>query len=103
MPSTRQKGRDAELRAKKWLEEKGYECQLAPMPTRYSHQNDLFGLWDVLAVNAEEMLAVQVKSLKVHTYGKQLDKHRAWVCPPSIKKMVMIWPAKQKLPEIILL
>jgi Holliday junction resolvase-like predicted endonuclease len=103
MASTRQRGRNTELKVKKWLEDKGYQVQLAPMPTRYSRQNDLFGLWDALAVNGEEMLAVQVKMNRNDTYGKCLAKHRAWVCPPSIKKLCILWEANKRLPEIILL
>lgn len=103
MASNRARGRARELKVKHWLEAQGYDVQIAPTPSRWARQTDMFGLWDLIAVNEKEILAVQVKMNKNHTYGKALDKHRAWKCPSCIKKICVLWEARKRLPEIILL
>lgn len=100
MASTRARGRDTELKAKRYFEALGYRVQLAPMPTRWSLQNDLFGLWDLVAVNESETIWAQVKMNRGSTYGKQLDAHRAWVVPPNTRKLLILWEPRKREPEI---
>lgn len=101
MSSTRAKGRRVELKVKKWMEAQGYEVQIAPTPTRWARQTDLFGKWDLIAVSPARIIAIQVKSARNSVYGKALDAHRAWKCPPCIEKWCVLWIPRKREPEII--
>ena len=103
MASTRARGRNLELKCKRLYESKGYQVQIAPMPSRWSFQNDLFGLWDLIAVNKDEIICIQCKMNRNDIYGKQLDAHRAWVCPAYVKKLAILWEPRKHEPEIIVL
>lgn len=96
--NTRQKGRKNELKAKAILEAEGWDVQLAPNPSKWSLQNDLFGLWDLIAVNSTRILCVQVKTNQP-MYGKQLDRYQAWQCPPNVTKQMWVFHDRQKDPE----
>lgn len=100
MSSNRARGRALELKVKRYYEALGYNCQLAPMPTRWSLQNDLWGLWDVCAVRSDEILFLQVKMNRSSTYGKKLDEHRMFVCPPNCRKILVLWEPNKREPEI---
>jgi len=101
MSSTRSRGRATELKAKHWLERQGYEVQIAPMPTRWSRQNDFFGLWDLIAIKPDEILFVQVKMNRNSIYGKSLNAHREWRCPAN--KICLLWEPRARIPEVIML
>lgn len=98
--STRAKGRRNEIKAKKILEELGYAVQLAPNPTRWSRQNDLFGLWDLIAVSGLDIRFIQVKS-NTPPYGKQRKKYAAFVCPSEASKEIWVFYDRVKEPKII--
>lgn len=90
----RAKGARRERQVVKILEEKGYEC-VRPNFSRYGY-TDFFNLWDIIAVSDKDIRFVQVKSNKSHTYGKALNKHREWKCPPnSIKECWLIEDRKE--------
>lgn len=102
--NTRQLGRRNELRTKHLLEAEGYDVILAPMPTRYSKQNDMLGLWDAIAIRHDHIRFIQVKSNRNHTYGKALDKYRDWHnYPPNCFKEVWLFTKGKSKPEIIIL
>lgn len=103
MASTRQRGRDLELKVKAYYEALGYRCQLAPLPTRWSLSNDFFHLWDLVGVNDLETIWVQIKLNKGDSYGKKLDAHRAWPVPPNTRKLCVVWPPYTREPEISVL
>ncbi len=88
------------MKAKRYFEALGYQVQLAPMPTRWSLQNDLFGLWDLIAVNENEIVFAQVKMNRNSTYGKALDGHRLWICPKNCRKLLVLWEPRARQPEI---
>lgn len=100
MASSRARGRATELKARDWYEAQGYAVQVAPMPTRWSRQNDMFGLWDLICVRADEILFVQVKMNKGDTYGKALDTHRGFAVPPNARKLCVLWEPRKRTPEI---
>jgi len=100
MASTRQRGRNTELKIKRRFESQGYQVQLAPMPTRWSTQNDLFGLWDGISTNGTEIIFWQSKMNRSDTYGKALALHRAWVVPLGCRKLLFLWEPRKKEPEI---
>ena len=101
MPSTRQIGRTKELKARDILVEAGYDVQLAPMPTKYSKQNDLFSLWDLIAVKHNEIRFVQVKSRKI--YGIQLEPYQEWECPNNCSKEIWVFEKYARGPIIKIL
>ena len=98
--NTRQKGRRNEFRCAKMLEDVGYEVQLAPNPTRWSTQNDLFGLWDVVCVREKEIRWIQVKTNRKPTQS-ELEPYRAWRCYGS--KEIWIFYDGEKEPSIMIL
>ena len=101
MASTRQRGRATELKAKRWYEAQGFQVQVAPMPTRWSRQNDLWGLFDLCCVRADTIVFSQVKMAKGSTYGKALDAHRAFVVPGNCRKECLLWEARKREPVVI--
>jgi len=55
------------------------------LPAKFQ-TNDLFNLWDHVAVSPEHTLWVQTKSREI--YGKELEGH---VDFPSDKKFLFVW------------
>jgi hypothetical protein len=100
--STRTKGRKMELRTRDALIKQGYAVQVAPMPSKWSTQNDMFGLWDVVAVNGTEVRFIQVKTNR-KVYGKQKAKYAAFNCPPFCTKEIWSWYDRVKEPLIVIL
>lgn len=85
--SSVRKGREAEAEYKKIMEAKGYDCFKPTKAGRYSKQQDIFGVFDIICVNTEELLLVQVK---LH-YKKDMAKLRAFTNHPSaIKKILAV-------------
>ena len=60
--NSRQKGRQTELRAKKKLEEEGWNVCLTDMPTKFKKSQDFFGCWDIIACKPGEFRLIQVKT-----------------------------------------
>lgn len=89
------------MQAKKLLEAMGYQVQLAPNPTRWNRQVDLFGCWDAIGINEKGFIFVQVKSSVAQTYGKALNKQRAFVAPFNAKKECWIFEDRKKGVKII--
>ena len=101
MASTRQIGRKKERRTRDWLEELGYKVCLTPMPTRWQKEQDMFGLWDLIAVDSDQVRFIQVKSRKI--YGKELIKYNEFPCPPNCTKEVWVWKRGARAPFIQIL
>ena len=101
MASSRQKGRNQEIKARDILLLAGYDVQLAPMPTKYSKQNDLWGLWDLAAVKHNEIRFIQVKSQMI--YGIQLEPYKEWVCPDNCTKELWVFKKHAREPIIKIL
>lgn len=89
-----------ELKTRDYFEALGYRCQLAPNPSKWAVSNDFYHLWDMVAVNEVETIWCQIKLSKANTYGKALDAHRAWVVPPSTRKLLVTWIKGAREPEI---
>lgn len=100
--NTRAKGRKNEKRCEGQLVEWGYTVQLAPMPQKFSTQNDLFGLWDIIAVSGKRVRFVQVKSNQ-NANKEWYERARSWQCPKDCTKEVWIYYDRVKDPKIILL
>lgn len=101
MPSTRAIGRRNELKTRDYLIERGYRVCVAPMPTKWATENDMWGLWDLVAISDEEVLFVQVKTNKNSTYGKALKQHRDFVVPDNCRKECWLWERMSREPFII--
>ena len=96
--NTRSKGRRMELRCAKMLEDVGYAVQLAPNPSKWSLQNDLFGLWDMEALRGDEVLWVQIKTNRKPTktemepfeQWRYYGRKQIWIFYDGKKKPVII-------------
>jgi len=88
--STRTKGRGNEMKAKKILEAAGYEVQLTSMGTKYNKQTDMFGLWDLIAVDSNSVRFIQVKTNR-KVYGVAREKYESFRCPASCSKEIWVF------------
>lgn len=69
--NSREKGNKAERKCVRILEDAGYLTYRVPASKMYQKNQDIFHLWDVLAVKDHETLLIQVKcnrtkSMKLH-------------------------------------
>ena len=64
MVSSRQRGRQTELRGKKQLESEGWNVCLTDMPTKFKKSQDFFGCWDAICVKKGKFKLVQFKTNK---------------------------------------
>lgn len=62
MVSPRTKGRLTEKRCEKKLQELGYITYLVPPSRPFQQVQDIFHLWDLIAMRGDEVLFVQVKT-----------------------------------------
>lgn len=100
--NTRRKGRKNELRARDILEEAGYSVCVAPNPLKWSLENDLWGLWDLCAVNGVSVRFVQVKTNRKPP-REYTEKLAAFVCPPNCTKELWIFTDREPKPLIFVL
>jgi hypothetical protein len=100
--NTRAKGRRSEYKAKKILEDVGYSVTLTQSPSKWSLEQDMFGLWDLIAVNAVSVRFVQIKT---NGYASKEWKEQAglWQCPPNCTKEVWRFLDRVKEPIITIL
>jgi len=100
--NTRAKGRRNEFRCKDALNALGYEVELSRPSTRFSLSNDLYGLWDAVAIRYDGIRFIQVKTN--HTAPREwMERARAWVTPPNSTRELWIYYDYEKEPKIILL
>ena len=97
--NTRAKGRKNEIKAKKILEAAGYDVELTKSPSKWAEQQDLFGLWDLMAVKKNEIRFVQVKSNRM-VYGVDLEPYLEWQCPDVCTKEIWVFKDRVKDPII---
>ena len=102
MVNTRQKGRRNETRARDAMLAMGYQVQMTAMPSKWSTQNDLFGLWDLIAINADTIRFVQVKTNQTAPPAWRKEAS-AWQCPNNCTKEIWIYKDRIKEPIIKLL
>ena len=100
--NTRVKGRRNEKRASIALEALGFQTQLTTSPTKWALQNDIFGLWDVIAINENYIRCVQVKTNQ-NAPKAWREKALAWKCPTNCSREVWIYKDRVKEPKIIIL
>lgn len=83
--NTRRKGYERELQYRKMKEAQGYSC-FKPPKTKFNKQ-DMFGGFDVICMNKEEVLLVQVKSNQKRNMSvqKNFTNH-----PKSVKKILAV-------------
>ena len=81
-----QKGNRAELEYKKKCEAQGYKVYKPPR-TKYG-DNDLFNLFDMLAINKEEVLLIQVKCNQARDARRKIRSFTEH--PACVKKILAI-------------
>jgi Holliday junction resolvase-like predicted endonuclease len=84
------KGRRIEWRSRRWLEGQGYRV------VRSARSG---GPWDLVAVNAEEVLFVQVKANGWPTRD-ELEAMAAWPSPPGTRRLIHRWDDYARSPTI---
>lgn len=98
--NNRQRGRQYELLCKRKLEKNGWLVYLVDMPQRFRKSQDLFGVFDILALKPGEKLWVQVKYNSSHTKRLEpiLSDFKAhWLSPSDL---VQVWNYRLKSPRI---
>jgi len=81
------KGRRLELNYKKFKESQGYICYKPIKSGRFTKQQDIFGLFDVVCINKKEVLLVQVKANRKIGTGeiRSFTEH-----PLSVRKILAV-------------
>ena len=86
MVNSTRKGRERELQYKKKKEGEGYICFKPTKSNRFVKQQDIFGLFDMICINKNEVLLVQVKSAN---YRKGILKIKEFQShPETVKKII---------------
>ena len=73
--STQQKGWKHEHEVVKLLEQENYEVY-RPQKVRFYGSQDIFGLFDIIAINAERLIFIQVKTGSTKGFLKKLNAWR---------------------------
>ena len=102
MINKRVKGRKNELKARDILVSAGYEVELTKSPSKFSKQQDLFGLFDLIAVRETDIRFIQVKSNKP-IYGQELEPYNLWKVPACCTKEIWVFYDRVKEPTIKIL
>lgn len=102
MVNTRNKGRRNEKKAQHILEDAGYDVELTKMPTKWAKQQDLFSLWDLIAVSHNEIRFIQVKSNR-NAPVLEREEMKEWPCPQWASKEIWIFKDRVKKPVIKIL
>lgn len=84
------KGSKNERRSIALLQAAGYAC---------TKSGGSLGLWDVVAVGADDVLLVQVKSNR-NPGAKEMAAIRAFVAPSNCRKLVMVWKDRVSTPDV---
>jgi hypothetical protein len=105
--SNRSKGKYYERKTKLYYEKKGYSVYNLEAPMRRIFIPNGFPIFltkdvagaDLLAMNGIEIIFIQVKSNKKHISSgkKELLAHPF---PPFVKKQVLLWEPRNKIPLI---
>lgn len=94
MVSNVRKGRETELRYVKLKESQGYDCFKPIKSHRFVKQQDIFGYFDVICINENEVLLVQVKTA---TYKKGFEKLKEFQKHPSqVKILLAVWNPEKR-------
>jgi Holliday junction resolvase-like predicted endonuclease len=98
--SSRSKGKRNEARARKILEDLGYEVEVMNY-SRFGHQ-DFFNLWDLIAVKGGQTRWVQVKTNGLNSAGPAYRKLLTDFPGAGTKELWIFYDRKPQ-PRIILL
>jgi len=91
MGTTRRKGNRNQLKAIKSLEEEGYEVAKVEQKGKFVPIKDMFGLFDLVAINPSNIMFVQVTSNRPHTHKEYLEFSKKYTNPdPLIIQMVWV-------------
>jgi len=98
--NTRRKGRRNEYRCKEALESDGWKVLLTPPPARFKKEQDLFGLFDMIAVKGKEIRFIQVKTNRDGTgvQWKQEAKQYSLITASCVE--IWIYHDRERDPQI---
>ena len=97
MKNPKAKGRRNEVKTKKYLEERGWLCELVRGSSKFSKSVDFFGLFDLIALKEGIVMFVQVKSNrkpKLRPFKEFKEKY-------FVPIYIFVWKDYAKAPLII--
>ena len=111
MSSNAARGARAKARTKQWLIARGYQVGdlevvrwiVKPGGDRIPVKRDQFGS-DLIAVSADDVLFVQVKSgesARGGTFPDARRKFQAFTFPTTTKQIVIAWPPRARVPRVV--
>lgn len=89
--NTAAKGRHLEHRSRRLLEADGFTV------TRSAGSK---GTWDLIAMNATELVLVQVKATRPPTPAERARLALA-PCPPTVRRLVHVWRHRARAPDVL--
>ena len=89
--STRSVGRKAELLCKKQLEQEGWLVYLVDMPRKFKRQQDIFNMFDGIALRKGELLMFQVTTGTTRGKIKQLKEFTIKYALYKVAEYIQVW------------
>jgi len=88
--STRSKGNRNQLKCIRKLEADGYLVSKTEQSFKYSTETDAFGLFDLIAIDPNNLILIQVTTNVPHTHKKFIDFSKKY-CIPNICYEQWVW------------
>ena len=89
--SSRQKGWKNRRKCIVWLQDNGFIADTVEKTGKFATQKDMFGLWDIVAMNETRMKFIQVTSNRHHTHKPYRDFSKHYRLPNlSLEQWVWI-------------
>ena len=98
--NTRRKGRRNEYRCKEALEADGWKVLLTPPPARFKKEQDLFGLFDMIAVKGNKIRFIQVKTNRDGTGVQWKHEAKQYSLIKASCAEIWIYTDREKEPRI---
>ena len=90
--NSRTKGIRTELKAKKELEKDGWLVYRVPASRMWQTQEDIMGLWDLLAIKPQQILFVQIKTNRKRNTIPHLEFMRKYFkFNNTVRAEVWVW------------
>lgn len=80
------KGRETELEYQKIMESRGFQCFKPRKKSRFEKAQDIFGEFDMICINKDEIRLIQIKASE---YRKGINKLKTWKNHPDYVKKIL--------------